>query len=109
MQRVAQDWLVLQLTGSGTALGITTGLQLLPALLLSPYAGVIADRFPKRTVMRCTQVMMAAPAALLGVLAITGAVEVWQVYVLALLFGAGRAFDAPARQSFVVEMVGPED
>ncbi|MGH3423364.1 MAG: MFS transporter, partial [Nocardioidaceae bacterium] len=55
MQRVAQDWLVLQLTGSGTALGITTGLQLLPALLLSPYAGVLADRFPKRTVMRCTQ------------------------------------------------------
>ncbi|MGH3424730.1 MAG: MFS transporter, partial [Nocardioidaceae bacterium] len=97
------------LTGSGTALGITTGLQLLPALLLSPYAGVLADRFPKRTVMRCTQVAMAVPAALLGVLAITGVAQAWHVYVLALLFGVGRALDAPARQSFVVEMVGPDD
>lgn len=109
MQRVAQDWLVLQLTGSGTALGITTGLQLLPALLLSPYAGVLADRFPKRTVMRCTQVAMALPAALLGVLAIAGVAQAWHVYVLALVFGIGTALDAPARQSFVVEMVGPED
>ncbi|WP_082481288.1 MULTISPECIES: MFS transporter [unclassified Aeromicrobium] len=109
MQRVAQDWLVLQLTSSGTALGITTGLQFLPALLLSPVAGVVADRFPKRTVLRCTQVAMAIPAAVLGVLAITGAVEVWHVYLLAFVFGVGTAFDAPARQSFVVEMVGPED
>ena len=64
MQRVAQDWLVLQLTAnSGTALGITTGLQFLPMLLLSPYAGLIADRFPKRRLLQVTQVMMAAPAA----------------------------------------------
>lgn len=109
MQRVAQDWLVLQLTSSGTALGITTGLQFLPALLLSPFAGVVADRFPKRTVLRCTQSMMALPSAVLGVLAVTGQVETWHVYVLAFCFGIGTAFDAPARQSFVVEMVGPAD
>ncbi|WP_181641676.1 MFS transporter, partial [Nocardioides massiliensis] len=67
MQRVAQDWLVLVLTaGSGTALGITTGLQFLPILLLSPYAGLLADRFPKRRMLQLTQLMMAVPAGLLG-------------------------------------------
>jgi MFS family permease len=109
MQRVAQDWLVLQLTHSGTALGITTGLQLLPALLFSPIAGVVADRVPKRTVLRFTQLAMALPAALLGILAVTGVVQTWQVYALAFVFGIGTAFDAPARQSFVVEIVGRED
>ncbi|NRQ49848.1 MFS transporter [Aeromicrobium stalagmiti] len=109
MQRIGQDWLVLQLTNSGTALGVTTGLQLLPALLFSPIAGVVADRVPKRTVLRCTQVAMALPAALLGVLAVTGVVQAWHVYVLAFVFGIGTAFDAPARQSFVVEIVGKED
>ena len=110
MQRVAQDWLVLQLTAnSGTALGITTGLQFLPILLLSPYAGLVADRFPKRRLLQVTQLMMAGPALLLGLLAVTGVVETWHVYVLAFVFGIGTAFDAPARQSFVSEMVGPED
>lgn len=110
MQRVAQDWLVLRLTdGSGTALGITTGLQFLPVLLLSPYAGVIADRFAKRRLLQLTQLMMALASLVLGVLAVTGAAEVWMVYVIAFLFGIGSAFDAPARQSFVSEMVGPDD
>ncbi|GAB2744452.1 MFS transporter [Nocardioides pakistanensis] len=110
MQRVAQDWLVLQLTNnSGTALGITTGLQFLPILLLSPYAGLVADRFPKRRLLQVTQAMMAAPALLLGVLAVTGVVQTWHVYLLAFLFGIGTAFDAPARQSFVSEMVSKED
>jgi MFS family permease len=109
MQRVAQDWLVLQLTGSGTALGITIGLQFLPMLLLSPYAGLIADRFPKRRLLQVTQLMMAGPALLLGLLAITGVVQPWHVYVLALAFGVGTAFDAPARQSFVSEMVAKDD
>jgi MFS family permease len=110
MQRVAQDWLVLRLTdGSGTALGITTGLQFLPVLLLSPYAGVIADRFSKRRLLQLTQLMMALASLVLGVLAVTGAAEVWMVYVIAFLFGIGSAFDAPARQSFVSEMVGPDD
>ncbi len=109
MQRVAQDWLVLQLTGSGAALGITTGLQFLPMLVLSPLAGVVADRFAKRKVLYATQLMMAVPAAMLGLLAVTGSAEAWHVYVLAFLFGTGTAFDAPARQSFVVEMVGTDD
>ncbi|HET6651892.1 MAG TPA: MFS transporter [Nocardioides sp.] len=109
MQRVAQDWLVLQLSANnGTALGITTGLQFLPMLLLSPYAGLIADRFPKRRLLQVTQLMMAVPAILLGVLAVTGVAQTWHVYVLAFVFGIGTAFDAPARQSFVSEMVEPE-
>jgi MFS family permease len=110
MQRVAQDWLVLQLThNNGTALGITTGLQFLPILLLSPYAGLIADRFPKRRLLQVTQMMLAVPALLLGLLAVTGVAQSWHVYVLAFLFGIGSAFDAPARQSFVSEIVGPDD
>jgi MFS family permease len=110
MQRVAQDLLVLRLTdGSGAALGITTGLQFLPVLLMSPYAGVIADRFPKRRLLQLTQLMMAAASLILGVLAVSGVALVWHVYVIAFLFGIGSAFDAPARQSFVSEMVGPDE
>ncbi len=109
MQRVAQDWLILVLTGSGTALGITTGLQMLPALLFSPVAGVVADRFPKQKVLKVTQLAMAIPAVVLGVLAVTQTVQAWHVYVIAFVFGVGTAFDAPARQSFVSEMVGQED
>lgn len=106
MQRVAQDWLVLQLTHSGTALGITTGLQFLPFLLASPYGGLVADRFPKRKVLTITQAWLAATAGVLGLLAVTGNVTQWHVFVLAFLFGLGTSFDTPARQSFVVEMVG---
>ena len=110
MQRVAQDWLVLQLTNnSGTAIGITTGLQFLPILLFSPVAGLVADRVSKRRLLQITQTFMAVPAALLGILAVTGVAEPWHVYVLAFWFGIGTAFDAPARQSFVSEMVGPDD
>ncbi|MGA8255610.1 MAG: MFS transporter [Nocardioides sp.] len=109
MQRVAQDWLVLTLGGGGTALGITTGLQFLPVLLLSPYAGVIADRFPKRRLLQLTQASMAVMSLLLGVLAVTEVAQTWHVFVIAFLFGIGSAFDAPARQSFVSEMVDPDD
>lgn len=110
MQRVAQDWLVLTLPGTGgTELGITTGLQFLPVLLLSPYAGVVADRFPKRAMLQVTQACMALSSLLLGIIAVTGHVQVWHVYVLAFVFGVGSAFDAPARQSFVSEMVGRDD
>ena len=109
MQNTAQAWLVLVLTGSGTALGITIALQLLPTLLMSPAGGVLADRFPKRTVLRVMQIMMAVPAAVLGVLAVTVAVQTWHVYVIAFVFGIGRALEAPARQSFVAEMVGRDD
>lgn len=115
MQRVAQDWLVVVLAsgaggiGVGTALGITTGLQFLPALLLSPYAGLIADRMSKLRLLKLTQTMMAITALVLAGLAISGVVQVWHVWVLAFVFGVGTAFDAPARQSFVSEMVGPDD
>ncbi|WP_299050437.1 MFS transporter [uncultured Nocardioides sp.] len=110
MQRVAQDWLVLQLAANGAlALGITTGLQFLPILLLSPFAGLVADRVAKRTLLQVTQLMMAGPALVLGLLAVTGTAETWHVYVLALVFGVGTAFDAPARQSFVPELVSRED
>ena len=110
MQRVAQDWLVLTIPGNGgAALGITTGLQFLPILLLSPYAGVIADRFPKRRLLQVTQATMALAALLLGVIAALGVAQTWHVYLIALVFGVGAAFDAPARQAFVSEMVGPDD
>ena len=105
MQRVAQDWLILTLTASAGALGITTGLQFLPILLFSPFAGVIADRYPKRRVLAVTQGIMGLTAGALGLLAVTGVVQTWQVYVLAFLFGTGTALDAPARQAFVNEMV----
>src|SRR5262245_8780840 len=107
MQRVAQDWLVLELThGSGTALGIATGLQFLPQLLFSLWGGVIADRYPKRRILFVTQATMGALALILGVLALTGAVAVWQVYLLAFALGLAAVVDAPARQTFVAEMVG---
>ncbi|MBA3529007.1 MAG: MFS transporter, partial [Propionibacteriaceae bacterium] len=110
MQRVAQDWLVLELSGgSGLAIGITTALQFLPMLLLSAYGGLIADRFDKRTILKITQVWMALCAATLGILAITGAALTWHVYLIAFLFGLGAAFDNPARQTFVNEVVGPVD
>ena len=110
MQRVGQDWLVLQLSGgNGTALGITTGLQFLPILLLSPYAGAVADRLPKRRLLQLAQIGMAVPALLLGLLAVTGAAQEWHVYVIALMFGVTTAFEAPVRQAFVGELVGPQD
>jgi MFS family permease len=108
MQRVAQDWLVLELTHSGTALGITTGLQFLPFLLVTPFAGLVADRFRKRRVLAITQTALGLTAGVLGLLAVTGVATKWHVFVLAFAFGVATAFDTPTRQSFVVEMVGPD-
>nr|WP_206615855.1 MFS transporter [Rhodococcus xishaensis] len=109
MQIVAQSWLVLELTGSGTDIGIVVALQTLPILLLGPYGGVIADRSDKRRLMIGLQSIMGVQALVLGVLTITGTVELWQVYVLALLLGLNQCFENPARQSFLLEMVGPND
>jgi MFS family permease len=109
MQRVAQDWLVLTLTGSGATLGLVTGLQFLPALVLSPIAGVVADRWPKRRILQCTQIAMAVPSLALGTLAVTGAVQTWHVLVLACVFGVATTFDGPARQSFAAELVDRPD
>lgn len=108
MQNTAQAWLVLELTGSGTILGFTLALQLLPTLLLSPLAGAVADRVSKRQLLIAMQIAMVVPSALLGFLAVTDVVEVWHVLVIATVFGVARAFEAPARQSFVPEMVGRE-
>ncbi|WP_433167599.1 MFS transporter [Kribbella sp. CA-247076] len=108
IQRIAQDWLVLTITGSATAVGITTALQFLPTLLLGLYGGVIADRFPKRKVLLVTQTTMGTGAAVLAVLAFAGSVQVWQVYLMALFLGLATAVDNPTRQSFVPELVGKE-
>ncbi|HWG64558.1 MAG TPA: MFS transporter [Streptosporangiaceae bacterium] len=108
MQRVAQDWLVLQLThGSGTALGIATGLQFLPMLLFGLWGGAIADRYNKRHILMITQTVMGLLALVLGLLAVTGVVRIWEVYALAFGLGLATVVDNPTRQSFVTEMVGP--
>ncbi|MGW6378512.1 MFS transporter [Rhodococcus sp. NPDC055112] len=109
MQAVAQAWLVLQLTGSGTALGLVIALQTLPVLLFGPYGGVVADRLDKRRLMIGLQSMMGVLALVLGILTVTHTVTLWQVYVLAFLLGVNNSFENPARQAFVLEMVGPED
>jgi MFS family permease len=107
MQRVAQDWLVLDLThGSGTALGVTTGLQFLPLLLFSLWGGMIADRYPKRRILMVTQATMGALALILGLLAVTHTVAIWQVYALAFGLGLATVVDNPTRQAFATEMVG---
>src|SRR5437764_4309074 len=106
MQMTAQSWLVLSLTHSSTALGIIVALQTLPVLLLAPYGGVIADRMDKRRLMIMLQSAMGLQALALGILTVTGAVTVWQIGVLAALLGLNSAFENPARQSFMLELVG---
>ncbi len=110
MQRTAQDWLVLDLShGSGSALGIAAGLQFLPLLLFSLWGGAIADRFGKRRILLITQSLMGGLALILGLLAVTGAVRLWHVYLLAFALGMVTVVDNPTRQTFVTEMVGPAD
>ncbi|WP_007026565.1 MFS transporter, partial [Saccharomonospora iraqiensis] len=109
MQRIAQDWLVLELSGyDPVALGVAVALQFLPTVLLSLWAGVLADRVDKRRLLIAIQSGMAVQAALLGVLDISGMAELWHVYVLCLVLGVFSALDVPTRQSFVGEMVGRE-
>jgi MFS family permease len=111
MQRIAQDWLVLtQLTHhDASALGIVIGLQFAPFLLLLPWTGSAADRLDQRKLLMATQAAMGILALILGVLTITGVVQLWHVYVLALLSGSALALDGPVRQTFVSEMVGDDD
>jgi MFS family permease len=108
MQMTAQAWLVLTLTHSSTALGVVIGLQTLPVLLLGPYGGVIADRVDKRRLMIALQSAMGVQALILGILTVAGEVQYWQIGVLAAVLGLNNAFESPARQSFMLEMVGPE-
>ena len=109
MQAVAQAWLVLHLTGSGVALGIVVGLQFLPMLLLGPFGGLVADRADKRNLLFATQSAGALLALALGTLVVTDSVVLWQVYLLAGLLGVVNLFDNPARQTFMIEMVGRDD
>ncbi len=108
MQGVAQAWLVLKLTGSGTALGFVTALQFLPVLLFGPVGGVVADRMNKRRVLYVTQSVAGLLALALGLLVVTDAVRLWMVFVLAAGLGCVNVVDNPSRQTFVLEMVGPE-
>ncbi|MFL6250617.1 MAG: MFS transporter, partial [Actinomycetes bacterium] len=108
MQQVGQDWLVLRLTNAALPLGITLALQFSPMLAFGAWAGLVADRVDKRRLLLATQTAMAVLALALGALTATGAVQLWMVYTLALLLGVCTAFDMPARQSFVSEMVGPD-
>jgi MFS family permease len=108
MQRAAQDWLVLELSGgSPAALGVAVALQFLPTLLLTLWAGVAADRFDKRRLLIVTQSALGVCGFTLGLLDVSGVATLWQVYALCLILGSFAAIDAPVRQSFVVEMVGP--
>ena len=108
MQMVAEVWLILELTDSGVAVGLTTALQFLPILLFGAWGGLLADRFAKRRLLMVTQAAMALPA--LGLLAVTatGVVAPWMVFALVFARGAVNAVDNPTRQSFVIEMVGPD-
>ena len=109
MQRIAQDWLVLELSGyDPVALGIAASLQFLPTLFLTLWAGVLADRVDKRRLLILVQTGMALCALVLGLMDVTGVVQLWHVYLLCLVFGLFTAFDPPVRQSFVGEMVGKE-
>lgn len=109
MQTIAQAWLVIQLTDSKAALGVVTMLQFLPITIFVLFAGVIADRVPKRDFLIATQVLAMAQALVLAVLVLTDQVELWHVYVLALVLGFSNAFDLPTRQAFAIEMVGRKD
>ena len=109
MQTTGQAWLVLELTHSALLLGLVGALQFLPVLILSLFGGVLADRLPKRTVLRFTQSFATLQAFVLWILVATGEVRLWHVLVLASLLGLTNSFDMPTRQAFVVEMVGRED
>jgi len=108
MQSVAQAWLILKLTNSGVALGVTSTLQYIPFLILGPYGGIVADRFCKRKILSITQFLYGLLALTLGVLVLTDRVQVWMVYVLAACFGLVTVFDNPARQTFYMELVGAD-
>lgn len=108
MQRVAQYWLVLHLTGSGLALGLTGALENIPLLFLSSWGGLIADRVDKRRLIIVTQCLAGLLGLLLAALTLSGRIELWMIYTLAFCLGLVKVFDNPGRQSFIMEMVGPE-
>jgi MFS family permease len=108
-QRVAQDWLVLELTHSGTYLGIVTAIQFTPVLFFSLHGGALADRFNKRKLLMATNALGAFSALMLGALVMSHHVVLWHVFVLAAVLGISTAVDAPVRQAFAAEIVGHDD
>ena len=108
MARIAVDWLVFELTGNVALVGLTVALQLGPTLLLGPWGGVISDRFPRRRVLTICQSVTTIVNGTLAVLVLTGWVQLWQVFVSAIITGAFGAIDAPSRSAFIGEMVGTE-
>ena len=108
MQSMAQGLLVLEITGSGTALGLVTALQFAPMLLLTPFGGLLADRVPKRAALYVTQSVSSVLALSLAVLVLSERVELWHIYVLAGGFGLVTSLDHPLRGTFIYELVGPE-
>ena len=108
MQIVAEMWLIVQLTGSGVSVGITAALQFLPMLLFGAWGGLLADRVPKLRLLQYTQALMAVPALTLWILTATGDITSWMVFGLVLARGSVLAIDNPARQAFVMELVGHE-
>jgi len=110
MQRVAQDWLVLQITGSsGVAIGFVTALQFLPFLLVAPWAGVLADRISRQVVLVCTQSILIALSVAMAILVVTNSMTTTWIYVFALLSGVAAAIDSPARQAILGDVVGQEN
>jgi len=109
MQQVGQAWLVLRLTGSGVALGVTAALQFLPALFFASVGGLVADRADKRKLLMITQSAAGALALILAAVTLTGHVQLWIVWTLAFALGWVQVFDNPTRQSFITEMVGPSN
>ncbi|MEI8230871.1 MAG: MFS transporter [Candidatus Peregrinibacteria bacterium] len=109
MQTVAQAWLVLELTGSGTQLGIVTALQYLPMLVLAPFGGVLVDRVSKRRLILITQMVSGLQAFVFWLVVASGITQLWMIYVLATILGVANAIDNPARNSFVLDLVGRKD
>ena len=109
MHNAAQSWLVYEMTGSKSMLGLTMVAETLPIFLFSTWGGVLADRYPKRRILYVTQSIEALLALILAVLVFTGTVQVWHIMTLAVILGINSGFEAPARQSFTIEMVGRED
>ena len=109
MQRIAQDWLAVKVTGDGLAVGVTTALQFLPILLVGPFAGSLADRLPRRSLLAAASIMMAVPSLLLGGVVAGGWVTIWYIYAFALLLGVGSAVDTPVRMAYVRDILSNED
>jgi MFS family permease len=109
MQSVAQAWLVYRLTGSSLLLGAAGFSSQIPVFLVAPIGGIVADRYNRRRVVIATQTASMILAGILAALTLTGAVQVWEIFVLAALLGVVNAFDIPGRQAFLVDMVGKED